>query len=424
MNLSLASITRLPSLIGLGRKSAVQSPDGTLEIFRELMGGRRSRTGDTVTWETALKVSTVMACARVIGKGLAQVPCKIYREQGKTRLPARDHPLYALLNRRTNLWQTGYGYMETIGLHLTVYENHYSYITRGVGGRILELLPLPPNRVRPEVLPDLSMVYHVTGMDGTTKTIPSSSIWHVRGLSWSGAVGLDVLNYARDVIGLALATEGSHADLHRNGLQPSGLYTVDRELDEEGFKKLRKWIVAQFKGMLQGLPMVLDKGATYSQLAMKGVDAQHLETRRFQIEETCRALGVMPIMVFSNDKATTYASAEAMYQAHLVHTMAGEYRRLELAIDADLITNRDYTDGYYAKFVVQALMHASLKDKGEYLARALGSGGAPAWMTQDEARGFDELNPMGGTAAQLPVATNVSTQGAPAGAPSPAPSGA
>lgn len=423
MKLSLAPITRLPALIGLGRKSA-PSMDGTLDFFREVMGGRLSRTGETVNWRTALRVSTVMACARVIGKGLAQVPLKIYQEQGGKRLPARDHQLYPLFNRRANLWQTGYGYLETIGLHLTVAENHYSFISRGVGGRVLELIPLPPNRVRPEVMNDQSIVYHVTGLDGQTVTLSSSAIWHIRGLSWSGALGLDVLDFARDVLGLAMATETSQADLHRNGLRVGGMYSVDRELTEAEFQKLRKWVVAQFKGVNQGLPMVLDKGATFAQAVMNGVDAQHLETRRFQVEETCRALGVMPIMVFSNDKATTYASAEAMYQAHLVHTMAGEYRRLELAIDADLISDRDYAAGYYAKFVVQALMHASLKDKGEYLARALGSGGGPAWMTQDEARGFDELNPMGGTAAQLPVATNVATQGAPAGAPSPAPTGA
>lgn len=63
--------------------------------------------------------------------------------------------------------------------------------------------------------------------------------------------------------------------------------------------------------------------------SMSGVDAQHLETRRFQIEEICRFFGVMPIMIGYSDKASTYASAEQMFLAHVVHTLAPWYTRLQ-----------------------------------------------------------------------------------------------
>ena len=56
----------------------------------------------------------------------------------------------------------------------------------------------------------------------------------------------------------------------------------------------------------------------------------------------------------------------------------------------------------YFKFIAAGLLRGALKDQGEYFARTLGSGGSPAWMTQDEVRALDELNPMGGEAAKLP----------------------
>jgi phage portal protein BeeE len=118
-------------------------------------------------------------------------------------------------------------------------------------------------------------------------------------------------------------------------------------------------------------------------------------------------MGVMPIMVFSNDKASTYASAEAMFQAHVVHTLAAWWERIEQSIDCNLLTDADDRAGLYAKFVGNGLMRGSMKDRADYFAKALGSGGSPAWMTQDEVRSMEEMNPMGGDAAALPIATNL-----------------
>ncbi|MFY9328818.1 MAG: hypothetical protein WAO76_12515, partial [Georgfuchsia sp.] len=53
------------------------------------------------------------------------------------------------------------------------------------------------------------------------------------------------------------------------------------------------------------------------------------------------------------------------------------------------------------------LLRGSHEARANYFSKALGSGGSPAWMSQDEVRDYEDLNPMGGTAALLPVATNV-----------------
>jgi len=76
--------------------------------------------------------------------------------------------------------------------------------------------------------------------------------------------------------------------------------------------------------------------------------------------------------------------------------------RIEQSADINLLTPAERAQGYYFKFIAAGLLRGALKDQGEYFARALGSGGSPAWMTQDEVRALDELNPMGGEAAKLP----------------------
>ncbi len=101
-------------------------------------------------------------------------------------------------------------------------------------------------------------------------------------------------------------------------------------------------------------------------------------------------------------KATTYASAEQFFLAHVVHTLAVWYARFEQSADVSLLSAGERKQGYYFKFLAGGLLRGALKDRGEYFARALGAGGGPAWMTQDEVRDLEEMNPFGGEAAELP----------------------
>jgi HK97 family phage portal protein len=126
---------------------------------------------------------------------------------------------------------------------------------------------------------------------------------------------------------------------------------------------------------------------------MTGVDAQTLESRRFQVEETCRPFRVMPIMIGHADKTTTYASAEQMFLAHVVHTLAPWCERIEQAIGIGLLDS-DRDVGVYAKFNLNGLMRGAFKDRMEGYARALGAGGSPPWMEVNEIRALEEINPV------------------------------
>ena len=111
-------------------------------------------------------------------------------------------------------------------------------------------------------------------------------------------------------------------------------------------------------------------------------------------------------MVGHSDKTATFASAEAFFDAHIKHTLLPWCERIEASIDNDLL-GEDADKGYFAKFNLNALQRGAFKDRFEGYAKALGSGGSPAWMTQDEVRALEDLNPMGGEAMKLPKPTNV-----------------
>lgn len=370
---------------------AEQKRYSSLDLFREIYGGRSTSSGQTVTVATAIEVSAVFACNRVIGNGMAQVPLKLMRESadGKTKLPAKDHPLYKVLNIKPNRWQTSFQWRQMVSWHVELCGNHFSFINR-VFGNIRELHPFQPGQVEVVELDNGDLAYDVTAKNGSKKRFPQESILHIRGPSWDGLSGLEVVKLAREAVGLSLASEQSAASLHKNGVNASGVYSVEGNLNKEQHASLTKWIEDIASGSKNaGKPLILDRAAKWISTQMSGVDAQALETRKNQIEEVCRFHGVMPIMAGYSDKAATYASAEQMFLAHIQHCLAPRWTAYEQTFDAMLLTEKERDSGLFTNFTEEGMLRGSIVDTKDVLL-GYTNGGV---MTPNEARAKLDLNP-------------------------------
>lgn len=380
-----------------------------LDLLDLAVGGRVVKSGQTVNWKTALEATTVLACCRVLCNGVAQVPWKVYRSRAPAagKDEARDHPLFNLLWRKPNSFQTSFEFRRTMVLHMALAGDFIAF-KNVVGGQVRELIPLEPARVTVRQQRDLSLVYEVTGADGGMKPLPASMVWHVRGLSWNGWQGLEPVKLAREAIGLSLALEEAHARLHQNGAQPSGIYSIDGVLGPEQYEKLTKWIAKHAAAENRGSPLILDQGAKWLSQQMTGVDAQHVETRRLQIEEVCRAMGVMPIMIGQADKVATYASAEQMFLAHVIHTLDPLYVAIEQSADVQLVGEADQGT-IFTEFSRQGLMRGDFKGRQEGLQIMRRNG----VINADDWRDLEGLNPReDGGGSEFIVEANMAPQGA------------
>lgn len=370
-----------------GRKSS------TLDILRELYGAiRGTKAGRSVTLDRALQVSTVFACCRVIGNGMAQVPFKLMRASpdGRSRMPATDHPLYKLMGSKPNSWMTSFEFRQVMSWHLEL-SGHFIAWKIAPAGTITELIPLDPARVkitRPEYAGPIK--YEFKRDDGTYLEIPPEQIWHVRGPSWNGWDGLDWLRYAREAIGLAMVTEETQSAFHENGIQTTGAWSLEGKLGSEQHDQLLKWLKRDHMGPdKSGTPLILDRAAKWVSQQMTGVDAQHLETRRHQVEEVCRQMGLMPIMVGYYDKAATYASAEQMFLAHMVHCLSPRWQMYEQSADVNLLTEKDRGEGLYFDFVEEGMIRGSVKDTKDAILGYVNGG----ILTPNEGRALLDRNP-------------------------------
>lgn len=365
-----------------------KSVDAAALTWAALMGHATSKAGVAVNLDSSLKVSAVLACARVISEGMAQLPCTVghYDPVTDSVTPARDDPYYRLLNEAPNDWMTSFEFIETLMFHAALTGNGLA-VKNVLRGQIRELLPVPWNLVQVQRAPSYGLIYHVNDPYGLVGTFLPKDVVHLRGPSWDSVLGMDAVRLAREAIGLAIATEENHAHLFANGARPGGLLSIDGGLSPEA----RERIVEAGKnfGRDQAFKMmVLDKGADFKPFAMNGVDSQHLETRRFQTEEICRHFRVFPHMVGYSDKTATFASAESFFQGHVNYTLLPWVRRLKQVLKRDVLGRGDLV----ADFDVRELIRGDTAARASFYSSGITNG----WLTRNDARRFEGLPPLPG----------------------------
>ena len=89
-----------------------------------------SAAGKSVTASTAIQMSTVYACVRVIAETIASLPLHVYQNQSEGSVKALDHPLYPILHDEPNSEMTSFVWRETMIAHLLLWGNAYCQIIR------------------------------------------------------------------------------------------------------------------------------------------------------------------------------------------------------------------------------------------------------------------------------------------------------
>lgn len=107
-----------------------------------------SSSGKSVSQTSALSVTAVYSCVRILSEAIAGLPLHTYKYKGfNGKEKAVDHPLYLLLHDEPNPEMTSNATRETLMSHLLLWGNAYAQILRNGKGDVIALYPLSPNRM-------------------------------------------------------------------------------------------------------------------------------------------------------------------------------------------------------------------------------------------------------------------------------------
>lgn len=404
--------------------------DELSRLILSTYGGGPTSTGISVTTDNAMRTMAVHTCITIKANSIAQLPCHLYRQNGKNKEQAIDHNLYALLHDQPNEWMTAPEFWGMVSACLDLRGNFFA-LKSGLPGRpVKELIPIPIGAVE-EVIqtPTYGLFYkvrrpnsnqNVSDISGgigqtastTTDMIPGERIMHLRGLVLNGFMGLNPIAYARESIGLALAEEKHGAKIFAHGTLLGGILKVDKmfKTDVEA-----KQFLASFNESYSSVEnawktVLLEGGSTWEKMQMTSEDSQFMEARGFQAWEiACLFFGLPLMMISGKQRTATFASAGQFDLQFVKYAMLPRLVNIEKAIRRDLL-NPDERKEYYAKFNVAGLERADMKSRFE----AYQIGVNTEVLCPNEVRDLEEMNPYDGgdeyrtrTSSMKPGATPV-----------------
>lgn len=346
-----------------------------------------------VTPDSAMRVTAVLACVRVLAETIASLPLHIYRRLpngGKEKVP--DHPLYNLLHLRPNDLQTSFEWREMLQGHLALRGNGYCEKIPGSGGTISDLIPLHPDGFKKIELVDIDNIRYTYQQPNTfnrqinteERILYSRDVFHIRGLSSDGIVGLSIVALAADTIGLSKAAELFGSKFFSKGAKASGVLEHPDKLSENAQKNLRQSVAKSISGENIHSPLILEEGMKWKQLSITPEDAQFLETRKFQVNDIARIFRIPPHMIGDLERAT-FDNIEHQSLDFVIHTIRPWLVRWEQAISRDLIVE----DDIFAEFLVDGLLRGDTKSRFEAYGKAITDG----WMNRNEVRELENKNP-------------------------------
>ena len=365
-----------------------RTPGSSYAFF---LGG--STSGKAVTERSAMQMTAVYSCVRILAEAIAGLPLHLYRyTPDGSKVKAVDHPLYLLLHDEPNPEMSSFVFRETLMTHLLLWGNAYAQIIHNGKGEVVALYPLMPNRMSVDRDKHGQLYYTYTRasdeaptMNGMTVLLPPSDVLHIPGLGFDGLVGYSPIAMAKNAIGLAIATEEYGAKFFANGAAPSGVLEHPGTIKDPS--RVREAWMSQFGGSANsGKVAVLEEGMKYTPISISPEQAQFLETRKFQINEIARIFRIPPHMVGDLEKSS-FSNIEQQSLEFVKYTLDPWVIRWEQSIQRALLRPEE-KKRYFAKFNVEGLL------RGDYQSRMNGYAVARqnGWMSANDIRELENLD--------------------------------
>lgn len=352
----------------------------------------KSSSGITVTPDNAMTASAVFTSIRVLSETVAGMPLTIYKKTSKGRTEAVEHPLYSLLHIAPNGSQTSFAWKETMMAHLNLRGNYYNYKIFNGRGDVIELLPLNPDKMTLMRADNGDILYHYQDdANQLNYMFERFEIVHQSGLSLDGVIGVSPIAYARNAIGLSLATETHGALAFENGTTPSGTLEHPGKLTDDQYKRLKKSMADNQSGLANShKTMILEEGMKWAQIGMTNTDAQYLETRKFQKSEIAGIFRVPPHMIGDLERST-FSNIEQQSLEFAKYSIRPWVTRIEQALERDLLSKEDRKT-HFIRFNMEALLRGDTKSRYESYGLAIRDG----WMSRNETRAKEDMQPIDG----------------------------
>jgi HK97 family phage portal protein len=391
-----------PEMVRINTKSAEKNARPVRTVIRE-----RSYSDETVTVDSAITVSGVIAIITLISQDTASLPLIYYGKRGRNRFRAIDSPYYSLLHDAPNTEHTAMQFREFIASHVIAWGNFYAQIITDDAGVVRQLWPLRPDRMTVKRF-EGERVYIYQTAEGKERVFLQEEILHIPGFGFDGLTGMSRIALARHAVGLAMSQEKFGSKFFANDASVGVVYKHPGELSDNAYKHLSESLDEK-KGVNNShSPIILEEGMSLERLGLPNDDSQYLESRQFQLAEINRIVGpVPPHMIGDIEKSTSWGTGiDSQEQGYVNHTLRPYAVRIEQGLWLQLLLESERQAGYFFEHLFDALLRGDIATR--YAAYQIGINNG--FLTRNEVRARENFNPRKGL-DELLMPLNMTTIG-------------
>lgn len=366
--------------------------------------GGMSSSGRSVNTDSAMKLSAVWSCVRLVSMSVAGLPIGVYKRlPDGSREDARLHPLYSVIHVSPNADMTPMQFWQAMVASMMLWGNAYAKIGRNGIGQVVTLDFLLPSRVRLDCDDSGRLRYFFTPKKGSETEIKRDDMLHIAGFSLDGLVGMSAIKYGVDVMGAAMSADDAANGTFKNGLMPTVAFSVDRTMNPKQRDEFREYVATVSGALNSGKSPVLEHGVKPESIGINPVDAQLLESRGWSVQEICRWFGVPPWMVGYTDKGSNWGTGlEQQMLAFLTFVITSYTTQIQQCINKRLLAPKDWSL-YYAEYSLEGFLKADSAARASFYSAMTQNG----IYTRDDVRVKENLSRKGGNADVLTVQSNL-----------------
>ena len=366
------------SLLFRGRKASPESESrSTSEEVGDLLKGKivqilgsPASSGARVNETNALSVAAVTACVSLIADMVAKLPIYLYQPTPSGPKEITNHPAILLIGKIPSDLHTSFELRQLMETGKGLGGNGYARVFRDATHEPRAIEWLAPNTVEPK------MVKRTTGerfaaykVDGVEGLLNRQDIIHVRQLSVDGLNGLSPIRVMRESIGTAMTQSQAAGKLMKNGARFPGFLTTNGTI-------LKKEIIDEAKDAFNdgyagavnaGRIPILNGTFDFKQTnGMSMVDAQFLESRRFELQEIARIYRVPPFMIGDSVASNYGTGIEQQTLGFLNFCLDPHLVGWEQSLAHTLLTTAEQNAGFYFKFDRDQLANVALEARANF----------------------------------------------------------
>ncbi len=338
-----------------------------------------------ISVDAAMQFTPVYAAIRLRSNTIASLPKLVYGfDNSGRRMLSKTHPVYKLLKYYPNRYQNPFSFWNTVNTWVDGWGNGYVIIVRQDGVPV-ELLPVHPSFVTILIV-NGRKVYLVSGTKYWDGTYNDEDMMHFFNYSVDGIKGVNPIVYNSEAIRMGIGAQKFGNELYEGAGNIDAVLETDAQMTPE---KVTAFLKNFRDSKAQGLP-VLTHGIKWKTTNLSPEAAQMLETRTFSIQDIARIFSV-PAHLLGDLSRSTFSNIEHQDIEFGKHHIRPTVEMYENEMERKLFFG-DELGQMDIRFNLDSLYRGDMQARSNFYHSAINDG----WMSRNEARELENLNPVEG----------------------------